>query len=79
MTFLSGTPLPDAASTWILSIVVNPSTTLPKITCLPLSHYGLPKAIKNWELLVSGPQLAMASIIGSLNRKRKFSSSNLSP
>jgi hypothetical protein len=44
-----------------------PSTTSPKIVCLPFSHSVGASVMKNWLPLVFGPRLAMASNPGRSN------------
>src|SRR6266851_8592855 len=44
-----------------------PSTTSPKIVCLPVSQSVAPTVMKNCEPLVFGPALAMASLPGLSN------------
>jgi len=52
-----------------------PSMTLPKIVYLPSKWGCLLYVTKNWDLFVSGPELAMATIPRALNwearRKRR--------
>merc|ERR1712058_215716 len=56
-----------------------PSTTCPKTTCLPSSHWVLAVQRKNWDPLVLGPALAMERPPGPVCFRVKFSSSNLFP
>jgi len=42
-----------------LSRTSNPSTTLPKTTCFPLSQSHGIKHMKNWEPFVFGPAFAI--------------------
>merc|ERR1711935_985920 len=56
-----------------------PSTTCPKTTCLPSSHWVLAVQRKNCEPLVLGPALAMERTPGPVCLRVKFSSSNLLP
>jgi hypothetical protein len=56
-----------------------PSTTSPKTTCLPSSQPVTTVVMKNWEPLVSGPELAMLRRPGRECVSLKFSSGNLAP
>src|SRR5580658_6162007 len=51
----------------ILSATSWPSTTSPKIVCLPVSHVVGASVMKNCEPLVLGPAFAIASLPGLSN------------
>ena len=52
-------------------VVSAPSMTLPKMVYLPSKWGCLPYVIKNWDLFVSGPELAIATIPRALNWEAK--------
>ena len=57
----------------------NPSTTLPKTTCLPSNQGVSTVQIKNWDPFVFGPALAMDKIPAPVCLSWKFSSLNFWP
>ena len=59
----------------ISSTTSVPSTTSPKMVCLPFSHGVGTAVMKNCEPLVPGPALAMASRYGRLNDRSGWNSS----
>src|SRR5215475_8019230 len=63
-TGFSGLFWRSAATLEILSAMLWPSTTSPKMVCLPVSHVVGATVMKNCEPLVFGPALAMASLPG---------------
>src|SRR5215469_17053967 len=63
-TSLCGLSCVLRATLEILSTTSCPSTTSPKMVCLPVSHDVGATVMKNWQPLVLGPELAIASLPG---------------
>lgn len=67
-TYLSREPLGTLSMYLTCS---SPSMTLPKTTCLPSSHEVTMVQMKNWEPLVSRPELAIESVCVKKRRPSK--------
>jgi len=78
-TFYLGLSLESVGSFSTFSQISYPFSTLPKTTCLPLSHEAGANVKKNWEPLVLRPEFAEDSRPLVLCWSLKFSSANLDP
>src|SRR5690606_15280652 len=57
----SGLSIWSVATSEMATTTSLPSTTSPKIVCRPLSQSVVPTVMKNWDPLLFGPALAIAS------------------